>query len=218
MIAATQALNVTSSRARGAKPAMGPEPATCPFAETSGNDGVTTLSDDLNRLVAGEKAAWDGFVQRYARVIYAAVQRRLVPAGRAHEADDVAQDVFVKLCSRDFKLLRNYDPGRAKLSTWLTVIANSTTIDHLRRQAAPATDIDALPQSLLAVEPKLPERIKIPPELLSPRQALVIELLYRRELEVAEAAEVMGVNPQTVRSMHHKALVKLRAHFQEKAD
>jgi RNA polymerase sigma-70 factor (ECF subfamily) len=207
MIAATQALNVTSSRARGAKPAMGPEPATCPFAETSGNDGVTTLSDDLNRLVAGEKAAWDGFVQRYARVIYAAVQRRLVPAGRAHEA-----------CSRDFKLLRNYDPGRAKLSTWLTVIANSTTIDHLRRQAAPATDIDALPQSLLAVEPKLPERIKIPPELLSPRQALVIELLYRRELEVAEAAEVMGVNPQTVRSMHHKALVKLRAHFQEKAD
>jgi RNA polymerase sigma-70 factor (ECF subfamily) len=162
---------------------------------------VTSLGDDLSRLVAGEKAAWDGFVQRYARVIYAAVQRRLVPAGRAHEA----------------KLLRNYDPARAKLSTWLTVITNSTTIDHLRRRAEPAIDIDALPQSLLAVEPKLPERIKIPPELLSPRQALVIELLYRRELEVAEAAEVMGINPQTVRSMHHKALIKLRAHFQEEA-
>ena len=179
---------------------------------------MVCLGDDLGRLVAGDKAAWDGFVQRYARVIYAAVQRRLVPAGRSHEADDVAQDIFVKLCSRDFKLLRNYDPARAKLSTWLTVIATSTTIDHLRRQSAPTTDLDSAPQAALAVEPKLPPmRIKIPPELLSPRQALVIELLYRQELDVAEAAETMGVNPQTVRSMHHKALVKLREHFQEEA-
>ncbi len=178
---------------------------------------MASLDDDLSRLVAGDKAAWDGFVQRYARVIYAAVQRRLVPAGRTQEADDVAQDVFVKLCSRDFKLLRNYDPARAKLTTWLTVIANSSTIDHLRRQSAPTTDLDSAPQAALAVEPKLPVRIKIPPALLSPRQALVIELLYQQEFDVAEAAETMGVNPQTVRSMHHKALIKLRAHFQEDA-
>jgi len=44
---------------------------------------------------------------------------------------------------------------------------------------------------------------------------LVLELLYRRELEVAEAAEMLGVDPQTVRSTHHKAMIKLRAHFKE---
>ncbi len=170
---------------------------------------------DLDRLVAGDKAAWDAFVERHARVIYAAVQRRLVPAGRAGEADDVAQDVFVKLCGRNFHLLRNYDPKRAKLTTWLTVIANSTAIDHLRRQSASTTSLDLVPESALAVEPKLPERIKIPDGLLSPRQALVVELLYRRELDVAEAAEVLAVDPQTVRSTHHKALVKLREHFRE---
>ncbi len=170
---------------------------------------------DLSRLVAGDKAAWDAFVQRHARVIYAAVQRRLVPAGRAGEADDVAQDVFVKLCGRNFHLLRNYDPKRAKLTTWLTVIATSTAIDHLRRQSASTTALDLAPESALAVEPKLPEKIKIPDGLLSPRQALVVELLYRRELDVAEAAEVLAVDPQTVRSTHHKALVKLREHFRE---
>ena len=33
-----------------------------------------------------------------------------------------------------------------------------------------------------------------------------------------KAAEVLGVEPQTVRSTHHKALVKLRAHFREPED
>jgi len=179
---------------------------------------VTEPAEDLGRLVAGDKVEWDRFVQRYARVIFAAVRRRLVPAGRVHEVDDVAQDVFVKLCSREFHLLRRYDPDRAKLSTWLTVIATSTSIDHLRRQSAPTTALDAVPESVLAVYPKPFERIKIPPDLLSPRQALVLELLYRRDLEVADAAEMLGVNPQTVRSTHHKALVKLRRHFREETD
>ena len=172
-------------------------------------------AEDLGRLVAGDKAAWDRFVHRYARVIYAAVQRRLLPAGRGHEVDDVAQEVFVKLCRRQYHLLRSYDPDRAKLSTWLTVIATSTSIDHLRRQSAPTSALDAVPEAVLAVDPKPFERLKIPPDLLSPRQTLVLELLYRRELEVAEAAEVLGVDPQTVRSTHHKAVVKLRAHFRE---
>jgi len=176
---------------------------------------VTEPAEDLSRLVAGDKAEWNRFVQRYARVIYAAVQRRLLPAGRGHEVDDVAQEVFVKLCGREFHLLRKYDPSRAKVSTWLTVIATSTSIDHLRRQSTPTTALDAVPEAALAVDPKPFERLKIPADLLSPRQALVLELLYRRELEVAEAAEVLGVDRQTVRSTHHKALVKLRAHFRE---
>ena len=55
--------------------------------------------------------------------------------------------------------------------------------------------------------------LKIPDGLLSPRQALVLELLYQRDLDPAEAADLLSVDPQTVRSMHHKALTKLRGHF-----
>ena len=172
--------------------------------------------DDLERLVAGEKAAWDRFVARYAPVIFAAVRRKLAPAGRNDDAEDVAQDVFIRLCARDFRLIRNYDASRAKLSTWLTVIAHSTAIDHLRRQKGATQPLDTVPEALLAVDPpKDPIKIDIPPGLLSPRQALVLEMLYQREMEVAEVAEILGIDPQTVRSTHHKALVKLRAHFRE---
>ncbi len=175
--------------------------------------------DGLDRLVAGDKVAWNRFVTRFAPVIFAAVRRKLVPAGRSEDAEDVAQDVFIRLCARDFRLVRNYDPGRAKLSTWLTVIAHSAAIDHLRRQKARAQPLDSVPERHLAVDPPPdPVKVNIPPGLLSPRQALVLEMLYRREMEVAEAAQVLGVNPQTVRSTHHKALIKLRAHFREPED
>ena len=41
-------------------------------------------------------------------------------------------------------------------------------------------------------------------------------MLYDREMDVAEIARALGIDPQTVRSAHHKAMIKLRAHF--KAD
>ena len=34
-------------------------------------------------------------------------------------------------------------------------------------------------------------------------------------MEVSDAAGIMQIDPQTVRSTHHKALTKLRAHFRE---
>jgi len=165
--------------------------------------------------VAGERGAWQAFLKRYAPVIYAAVQKRLVPAGRAAEAEDVAQDVFVKLCANDYRLLRTFDPERARFTTWLTVIASSSTIDHLRRQSKPTTPVDDVPEAQLSVPGREPAWIRIPEGLLSPRQTLVLRLLYDQDLEVADVARVLGVDPQTVRSMHHKALTRLRAHFAE---
>ncbi|MDX1424391.1 MAG: sigma-70 family RNA polymerase sigma factor [Kiloniellales bacterium] len=168
---------------------------------------------DLKALTRGDKRAWDRFVAGYARVVFAAVQKRLGGSAPADEVDDVAQEVFLRLCKADYRLLRAYDPRRAAVSTWLTVIATSAAIDHLRRRKPPALALDAVPEDCLAEAPRLPARVRIPAGLLSPRQALVLELLYRRDLEVAEAAVLMGVRRQTVRSMHNKALVKLRAHF-----
>lgn len=167
---------------------------------------------DLARLRSGDKPEWDRFVRRAGPVIYAAVLRRLAPAGAAGEAEDVAQEVFARLCRPD-RPLAGYDPERASLSTFLTVLATSAAIDHLRRKR-PAEPIDSVPEhrlSVPAVEPR--ERLKFPEDLLTARQKLVLTLLYDREMEVAEAASLLGVDPQTIRSTHHKAMLRLRAHF-----
>ena len=165
----------------------------------------------LAALIAGDKAAWDAFVRRYAGLIVAAV-RGIAPT--PSDVEDLTQEVFVRLCKDDFRLMRSYDPARAGLSTWLTIVARSTARDALRRRRADSVPIDAVPEGQLAVDPVEPTpKLKLPEALLSPRQREILTMLYDREMDVAEIARLLNIDPQTVRSAHHKAMVKLRAHF-----
>ena len=165
---------------------------------------------DLAALCRGDKANWDRFVRRYAGLILAAVRSAARP-GTEHE--DLSQEVFARLCRNDFRLLKSYDPTRAGLSTWLTIVARSTVRDIQRRRQIGAVPLDAVPEILLAVRDEPREKLRLPEELLSPRQKLVLTMLYERDMEVAEIATALRVDPQTVRSTHHKAMIKLRAHF-----
>jgi RNA polymerase sigma factor (sigma-70 family) len=169
-----------------------------------------TDSVDLQALVRGEKPAWDGFVRRYAGLLLAAVR----PVARPGvELEDIVQEVFTRLCKDNFRLLKTYDPARAGLSTWLTIVARSTARDMQRRRQPPLTPIDSVPEVMLSVTAEPQEKLRLPAGLLSPRQKLVLTLLYEREMEVAEIAAALGIDPQTVRSTHHKAMLKLREHF-----
>jgi len=162
-------------------------------------------------LLNGDAAAWESFVRRYGGLIVAAV-RGIAPA--PGEIEDLTQDVFVRLCKDNFRLLRSYDPARASLSTWLTIVARSTARDGLRRRRPESVTIEAVPEARLAVDPIEPVgKLKLPEALLSPRQREILAMLYDRDMDVAEVARALGIDPQTVRSAHHKAMVKLRAHF-----
>lgn len=167
-------------------------------------------SIDLVALARGEKSAWDGFVRRYAGLILSAVR---VAARPGIDVEDIVQEVFTRLCKNDFRLLKTYDPARAGLSTWLTIVARSTARDMQRRRQPLVTPIDTVPEMLLAVTDEPREKLRLPDGLLSPRQKLVLTLLYEREMDVAEIAAALGIDPQTVRSTHHKAMLKLREHF-----
>ena len=159
----------------------------------------------------GEKAAWDAFVRRYGGLVVAAV--RGVAMAQA-EVEDLTQEVFVRLCKDDFRLLRSYDPARASLSTWITIVARSTARDGLRRRRAETVPLDVVPEAQLAIDPVEPvQKLKLPEALLSPRQRQILAMLYDREMDVAEIAQALAIDPQTVRSAHHKAMVKLRVHF-----
>ncbi|MGH7095841.1 MAG: RNA polymerase sigma factor [Stellaceae bacterium] len=165
----------------------------------------------FDALLSGDRRAWEAFVRRYAGLIVAAVRSIALASG---DIEDFTQEVFARLCKDEFRLLRSYDPSRAGVSTWLTIVARSTTRDRLRRRRIESTPIDAVPEAQLAVAPIEPvERLKLPEALLSPRQREILAMLYDREMDVAEVARTLGIDPQTVRSAHHKAMLKLRVHF-----
>jgi RNA polymerase sigma factor (sigma-70 family) len=174
-------------------------------------------SDDtalIERLIEGDTDAWSEFVARFSPAIFGAVINTLRKAGfNNDDGVDVAQDVYVRLCKDNYHLLRQFDPRRASLRTWLGVVSSSTAIDHLRRNKRQGLPLESVPEESYRVEPRTPEQVKIPPGLRSERQALVLRLLYDRDMDAAEVAALLGIDSQTVRSTHHKALVKLRKYF-----
>src|SRR5215472_14923656 len=105
---------------------------------------------ELAALVRGEKGAWDAFVRRYAGLIMAAVRGLAQEGG---DAEDLVQDVFARLCKDGFRLLKTYDPARAGLSTWLTIVARSTARDAMRRRRIQGVPIEDVAESAFAVAP-----------------------------------------------------------------
>lgn len=170
---------------------------------------------DISALASGDRSTWEHFIRSASPVILAAVRGPLGRAGRSDEVEDVAQQVFERLCRDDFRLLRSYDPSRARLSTWLTVVANSAALDHLRRLRRTPEPRDSLPEEAGEATPPAADPLPIPRNLLTPRQAAIMALLYEREMEVSDIARLLGITEQTVRSAHHKALTRLRSYFAE---
>lgn len=80
------------------------------------------------------EAAWDVFIDRYRRLIFAAIRRYTT------DPDDV-MDVFARVCEalreNDFGRLRRYvsqaDPAR-RFSTWLCAVIHNLTIDWIRQR------------------------------------------------------------------------------------
>lgn len=167
---------------------------------------------EIALLDAGDAAAWRSFVADALPMIRSIVARQLNRAGRGDDVRDVVQDVFVRLCKDGFRTLRRFDPQRAQLSTYLGVIATGVAIDHLRRSTLPTIEVD--PDSLAAAanDPLAAAALDLPHGVLTPRQVLILRMLYELGYEVKEVAAALNIEPQTVRSLHHKAIVRLRIH------
>jgi DNA-directed RNA polymerase specialized sigma24 family protein len=112
-------------------PTTPPAPSPSPVSREAGV-AEPLHADDLHlvrRILAGDDQAWQQFVDRYAGLILAMARRYL----RTRDQDDI-RTVFVSVLeSLRRTRFRTYE-GRAALSTWLTLVARSEVIDHLRRQ------------------------------------------------------------------------------------
>ncbi len=187
---------------------------------------------DLENLLAGQMADWRQFVEISAPVILTTVRRIFARYGRngsPDEHEDISQEVYLKLSRNDFGLLRKFDPTKAKLSTYIAVVARSTAIDYLRKQRPEADDIDAIAEKIAIPfnnfdgggDPaKAPAETGIlatlnalPPALLSERQQKILSLLFDQDLDPEDIAEKFGVATQTIRSAKHKAITKIRRYL-----
>ena len=95
------------------------------------NEGVW-----VQEALRGDELAFTRLIEAFQVPVYNLCYRML---GNATDADDAAQETFVRLHSR----LGTYDPGQ-KLSTWVLSIASHHCIDRLRRQRLQWLSLDQL--------------------------------------------------------------------------
>jgi len=169
-----------------------------------GNKGYSRDGDTDDDLVAamarGDSAALGELLNRYGGRIAALARRMLGPGG---DADEIVQETFLRLWSR----AAIWQPGRAKLTTWLHRVAVNLAIDRLRRkgpagpdQAPETADPDPLPDARLASRDA---SILIDRALaaLAPRQRLAITLCHYSEFSNIEAADIMGISVDAMESL-----------------
>ncbi len=157
----------------------------------------------------GDRDAFSILLNRHHARIYRLAWRW---SGRRDAAEDIAQDVCVKLAGT----IRNYR-GDSSFATWLHRIAYTTTIDHMRHSqrmtAVEPSEIIRLADSAVVTSPEenidsteLWEAVRT----LPPQQRDAVLMVYGEDMSHAEAAAIMECSEKTVSWHIHTAKKKLR--------
>jgi RNA polymerase sigma-70 factor (ECF subfamily) len=143
-------------------------------------------SDDqlLARVAVDDPAATRAMVARKLPRLLSLAGRML---GDAVEAEDVAQEVFLRI----WKQASRWRPGEARFDTWLHRVALNLCYDRLRRRRELA----------FADPPDTGRRVGAALQSLPDRQREAIVLCHYQELGNIEAAAVMGVSVEALESL-----------------
>jgi RNA polymerase sigma-70 factor (ECF subfamily) len=139
--------------------------------------------------------------------------------GRIDEAEDLTQEVFVKV----YQTLKTFDAAQGTFSTWLNRVARNHLVDHYRRTRKDRVT-SSLEDELTTLEAKpgvgagpvgqvesreRKEALQRGLDRLSPdlREAVVLRDLH--DLDYQEIAQVLGVPQGTVKSRINRGRLEL---------
>ena len=162
----------------------------------------------IGRVLAGdpnaERALYDAHVDRVFRLVY-----RM--AGDLDRAQDYTQETFIKA----FEKLREFR-GEAALSTWLSSIAISITLNGLRKVRRARDRETSLDDSLSVgrvdrhAEPDLKERMSRAIDELPDGYRAVFVMHDVEGYTHQEIADSLGVHPGTSKAQLFRARARLR--------
>lgn len=171
---------------------------------------MSDLSPELlTRAVRGDARALREVAEALLPRVHALAYR--VTGNRA-DAEDVSQEAFLRL----WKMLPDYDPRRARLSTWLYRVTLNLAIDRTRRrrEAPIPEDYDAASgdptQEDRWLARDVQARVRKAVAALPDRQRQAIWLSHFDDLGNEGIADVLGVSVEAVESLLARARRSLR--------
>ena len=175
-----------------------------------------------NELIAAarhdDEAAFKILVDRYLPSVYGFCVRY---TGNPSDAEDATQEAFLKA----WRHLGRFNTQKS-FKTWLFAIAKNSATDIMRKRRSvnisqfdTADDSNVLIDTLADPEPlpeelfgraTLAEDVRSSLKVLKPRDQTILELHYVEDLSFENIARVLRMSPNTVRSLHRRALIALR--------
>lgn len=161
------------------------------------------------RAVAGDRRAFGALIERHYDFIFRTACKW---CGRASDAEDVAQEVAVKLATA----IRSFD-GRSAFTSWLYRVTLNAVRDMQRAAIRRGRNVDRYAE--VAPDEYLPEQedsaaareLWAAVRALPPQQRDAVLLVYAEGMNHAEAGVVMGCKEATVSWHVHEAKKTLRA-------
>lgn len=172
----------------------------------------------VQQVGLGDKRAAAELVRRHLPRMVGLARRML---GDAAEAEDVAQEVFLRV----WRHAASWKPGKAKFETWMHRVAMNLCLDRLRRSnrnggEAPAETPDVLASATRALDDRQRRaRVRDALQVLPERQRAALVLCYYQERSNIEAAEILGVSVDALESLLARARRALKTELAaERAD
>lgn len=139
----------------------------------------------------------------------------LARLGNVHDAEDVAEEIFLKMLHG----LPNYEWRKVPFAAWLMRIARNEVVSFARRNNRRSTDTE-LPEELVDRGNNDPaeqterimalEDLRKAVTLLPEAQREVIILRFASGLSVADTAKALGKNENNVKVLQHKGMQRLQ--------
>ncbi len=168
------------------------------------------MSDDSDaalarRVALGDDAAAAVLVRRYQRGVFGVCLRML---GRREDAEDVAQEVFLRL----FRHLDRWDPTRP-LRPWLMTITvnrcRTALARRARKQALLPGDLDPADTSPPLTDAALAEELQRALDRLRDDHRAAFVLFHYEELTLQEVGAALGRPDGTIKTWLHRARKQL---------
>ena len=162
----------------------------------------------VRRTLGGDQQAFGSIVEKYKDSVFNVAYRML---GNASEAEDVAQEAFV----RAYTQLHTYKDTH-RFSTWLLSISSHLAIDQLRRRRFLALPLENVPflewiadlslgpeESALAIETS--DEMQRVLSALPTKYRSVLVLRYWQDFSYEEIARALHLTPPLVKARLHRA-------------
>lgn len=163
-------------------------------------------------VARAQRGEQEGLHFLYVR--FAEEMRRYVAGilGDRHEAEDITQEVFIKLIDR----IDRYQPREAPFGAWLMRVARNAALDHLRRRRVlPIEEVRVADGGDPEVDPERADSVRQAFEELPDDQREVLVLRHIVGLSPVEIANALRRTESSVHGLHHRGRRTMRARLVE---